>query len=252
MTAPAAMSKTDSDRVDMALRQHLMSFCAPIWWESDRQTVVNSGTMCVVETPEALLGITNNHVLKIYERHKAEKRDVFCQLGSAPFDPIDNVIARSQHWDLATFAIPELTLQHWGHKVFAATSWPPRAIQADDQVVLGGYPEVRRSVPPGRHPPTMSIDFVSFRRQPHSCSADHISFQIDPTQVTWLPNVDEPLEPGTSLSGMSGGPCFRLSADDDRIELGGFVYEGDYTLGIIFARQASLIAANGQISPAAM
>ena len=56
-----------------------------------QQAVVRSGTMCVVQTPEALVGITNNHVLETYERHKAEKHDIFCQLGSAPFDPTDNL-----------------------------------------------------------------------------------------------------------------------------------------------------------------
>jgi hypothetical protein len=96
----------------------------------------------------------------------------------------------------------------------------------------------------------MSIDFVSFRRQPHNCSPDQISFHVDPSQVTWLPNVDEPLEPGSSLSGMSGGPCFRIIAAENRIDLGGFIYEGDYSLGIIFARQAGLVSATGQIAPA--
>jgi hypothetical protein len=244
------MKSAGVEQIDMTLRQYVMSFCAPVWWESARQTVVNSGTMCVVETPETLLGITNNHVLEIYERHRSEKHDIFCQLGSAPFEPTDNLIARSQHWDLATFTIPGHTLEHWGHKAFVASSWPPETIKADDHVVFGGYPEVRRSVPPGPHPPTMSIDFVSFRRQPHNCSSDQISFHVDPSQVTWLPNVDEPLEPGSSLSGMSGGPCFRIIAAENRIDLGGFIYEGDYSLGIIFARQAGLVSATGQIAPA--
>jgi hypothetical protein len=244
------MNGTKAEQVDMALRQHVKSLCAPIWWESSRQTVVNSGTMCVVQTSEALLGITNNHVLKIYERHKAEKHDLFCQLGSAPFEPTDNVIARSEHWDLATFSIPEQTQQHWGHTAFVAHTWPPPPLAADDHVVFGGYPEVRRSVPPGPHPPTMSIDFVSFRRQPHNCSPEQVSFHIDPTQVTWLPNVHDPLTAGTSLSGMSGGPCFRIVAAEDRIELAGFIYEGDYNLGIVFARQARLVSAQGQIASA--
>lgn len=49
---------------------------------------------------------------------------------------------------------------------------------------------------------------------------------------------------------MSGGPCFRLIPAEDRIELGGFICEGDYSLGIIFARQATLVSATGQIVPA--
>jgi hypothetical protein len=244
------MSDVTVDQIDMALRQHVMSLCAPIWWESARQVVVNSGTMCVVQTSEALLGITNNHVLEIYERHRAKKHDIFCQLGSAPFEPTDNLIDRSKYWDLATFSIPEHTQLHWGHTVFLAPSWPPPPIKAADHVVFGGYPEVRRTVPAGPNPPTMSIDFVSFRRHPHSCSPEQISFHVDPAQVTWLPNVDDPLSPGASLSGMSGGPCFRILAAEERIELGGFIYEGDCGLGIVFARQACLVSAQGRIAPA--
>ena len=93
----------------------------------------------------------------------------------------------------------------------------------------------------------MSIDLVSFRQFPYSCTADRISFQIDPTEITWLPNVDAPLEPETSFRGLSGGPCFRILATG--IELAGFIYEGDWTNGVIFARQASLISAIGKIAP---
>jgi hypothetical protein len=237
-----------AQQIDMALRAHVKSLCAPIWWESGRQTVVNSGTMCLVKTSEALFGVTNDHVLKIYERHKAEKHDIFCQLGSGPFDPAAHLISRSERWDLATFTISPETLKHFGHKVFISREWPPKPIEKDDHVVFGGYPEVRRSVPLGPHPPTMSIDFVSFRRQPHHCSPDQVSFHVEPAQVTWLPNVIDPLLPGSSLSGMSGGPCFRLIPAEDRIELAAFIYEGDFSMGIIFARQASLISADGQLA----
>ena len=195
-----SINSTQVEQTDMALRKYVQSLCAPVWWESARQEVVSSGTMCVVKTPEAMLGITNHHVLEIYERHRAEKRDVFCQLGSAPFEPTENLIARSRHWGLATFTIPRHALKHFGHKVFVTSRWPPEAIKADDHVVFGGYPEVRRTVPPGPHPPTMSIDFVSFRRRPHNCSPEQVSFHVDPSRVTWLPNVVEPLEPGTSLT----------------------------------------------------
>ena len=241
------MDIAEVQRIDMTLRKCVQSLCAPIWWESARQAVVRSGTMCVVQTPEALVGITNNHVLETYERHKAEKHDIFCQLGSAPFDPTDNLISRSQHWDLATFTIPRHTLEHFGHKVSAISHWPPKALDKEDHVVFGGYPEARRSVSPGPYPSTMSVDFVSFRLRPHNYSQEHISFHVDPSQVTWLPNVDEPLEPGTSLSGISGGGCFRMIPEEDRIEFGGIIYEGN-CLGIIFARQARLISPKGQIT----
>jgi hypothetical protein len=242
----------DADKAkatDMALRAHIRTLCAPLWWESGRQTVVNSGSMCVIQTPQAIFGITNHHVLSIYEKHKAEKHDIFCQLGSAPFDPSANIIAVSEYWDLATFTVPPLTLKHFTHKVFVTGDWPPKLIEKTDHVVYGGYPEYRRKVPPGPNPPTMTADFVSFLARPNNCSAEHISFQIDPKELTWLPNVEEPIEPGASLSGMSGGPCFRLVPAEDRIEFGGIIYEGHWQDGLVLARQAALILASGRIAP---
>jgi hypothetical protein len=178
------MSTEDSQRTDLELRAFVQSLCAPIWWEEGRQTVVNSGSMCVLKTPEALIGITNNHVLKIYEKHKAERDDIFCQLGSAPFDPTANLIACSEYWDLATLRIPALTLRHWGRRVIELRSWPPPPIIMEDHCVYGGYPEYRRQVPAGRNPQTLTADFVSFRSNPHGCSDGNVSFQIDRARAT--------------------------------------------------------------------
>jgi hypothetical protein len=47
------------DEIDMKLRAFVKSHCAPIWWEQGRQVVVNSGSMCVIKTPEkGLSGIS--------------------------------------------------------------------------------------------------------------------------------------------------------------------------------------------------
>ena len=77
------MDITEVQRIDMTLRKCVQSLCAPIWWESAQQAVVRSGTMCVVQTLEALVGITNNHVL---EPSGTRPKSTTCQLGSAPFD----------------------------------------------------------------------------------------------------------------------------------------------------------------------
>ena len=76
----------------MVLRGHMLSLCSPLWWESERKFVVHSGSMCVVKTPKAVFGIANNHVFEQYQKDKANMKDVFCQLGSGPFDPIENII----------------------------------------------------------------------------------------------------------------------------------------------------------------
>jgi len=148
------------DEIDMKLRAYVKSHCAPIWWEQGRRLVVNSGSMCVIKTSEKLFGVTNCHVLTTYEEHKAEKPDIFCQLGSAPFDPIANQMSRSEHWDLATFTIPAQTLQHMNYRVWTSREWPPTPTRLDDTVVYGDYPEERRTVPPGERPPLIPLKFV--------------------------------------------------------------------------------------------
>ena len=70
------------------LRLRVKSFAARLWWEVGGRRVLGNGTICVIRTPEALFGVTASHVLSVYERHKSEKPDTFCQLGSGPFDPV--------------------------------------------------------------------------------------------------------------------------------------------------------------------
>jgi hypothetical protein len=118
----------------------------------------------------------------------------------------------------------------------------------EDHCVYGGYPEYRRQVPPGPNPPTMTADFVSLRANPHGCSDRNVSFQIDATKLTWLPNVTDPMREDADLSGMSGGPCFRIIGAENRLEYAGVIYEGRWDIGIIFVRQACLISENGQIA----
>jgi hypothetical protein len=65
------MNGTKAQHVYMAPREHVKSLCAPISWESARQTVVNGGTMCDVRTPQALLGITNRCVAATDTRDEA-------------------------------------------------------------------------------------------------------------------------------------------------------------------------------------
>ena len=81
---------TDAQKPDMLLREHMLSLCSPLWWESERNVVVHSGSMCVVKTPKAVFGITNNHVFEQYQKDKANMKDVFCQLGCGPFDSIES------------------------------------------------------------------------------------------------------------------------------------------------------------------
>ncbi len=231
------------------LRHRLMSFCVPIWWEVNRSQILGNGSMCVIATPQSIFGVTANHILQIYEGHKAQHDDTFCQLGSAPFDPMLYVIDRSEHWDLATFRIPEFTLKHWGHnhKVYKTEVWPPPTIKVEDRLIFGGYPVNRRTQSEGEYPSTMSVDFVTFIASVSAWSENHIALCLDSGDWYW-PQGEE-LPPNPVLSGVSGGPCFLVVPDQNRIELTGFIYEASTEYEIIRARQARLIDAKGVIAP---
>jgi len=241
---------TDAQKADMVLRGHLLSLCSPLWWESERKFVVHSGSMCVVKTPKAVFGLANNHVFEQYQKDKANMKDVFCQLGSGPFDPIENIISHNWYWDLATFRIPTLTLKHFNHKILPHDQWPPALLQTTDHVAYGGYPEDRRLVSQGDRPEKMTADLVSFRGTPNGCSETNVSLQIDRAKLTWLPNVHEPLKDDANFSGMSGGPCFRLIPAENRIELAAIIYEGRWDIGIVFARPTTLISDEGIVAAA--
>ena len=230
------------------LRLIVQSYCAPIWWEIDGKTILGNGSMCVIATPQSVFGVTANHVLTIYERHKVAHPNAFCQLGSAPFDPIPNLIARSEHWDLATFRIPDFTLKHWGrhHRIYKTEAWPPPTIKKDDSVILGGYPTNRRTQASGKRPATMTVDFVSFIATVDNWSENHMSFRLDSDNWYW-PQGEE-LPPKPELSGASGGPCFLMVHEEDRIELAGFVYEAQTEYEVVLIRQANLITTDGTIA----
>ena len=229
------------------LRLRVMSFCAPIWWEVNRSTILGNGSMCVIATPQSVFGVTANHVLGIYESDKTQHTDLFCQLGSAPFDPIPNIISRSEHWDLVTFKIPKFTLKHWNHKVYETDLWPPPTIKRNDPIIFGGYPVNRRTLSEGERPSTMFTDFVSFVARVDSSSESHIALCLDSAGWYWPQSTELP--PNPELSGASGGPCFLMIPDENRIELSGFIYEANPEYELIRMRQANLIDAAGIIAP---
>ena len=144
------------------MRQLVLKFCVPLWWEINGRQALRNGSMIIVKTHEALFGVTCRHVLDTYGSDKHTLPDVFCQLGSAPFDPSANVISRSTAWDLATFRIPDDTLIHIGAHTSPLPPGRQRRSRTGDRIMVGGYPENRRSQSAGSRPELLNIDLVTF------------------------------------------------------------------------------------------
>ena len=169
------------------LRQLVASFCAPLWWETQGKQVIHNGTMCLVQTPEALFGVTCRHVLDTYEFDKHTVPDVFCQLGSGPYDPSANVISSSKAWDLATFRIPDVSLMHLGaqRRAFHAHTWPPTPMQNGQQIILGGYPENRRQTGSGPRPKALGVDIVTFLSCVDNARRESMAIRLDSDNWYW-------------------------------------------------------------------
>jgi hypothetical protein len=98
------------------------------------------------------------------------------------------------------------------------------------------------------NPKALTAEFVSFLGRPNNCTPEDVSFQIDRQNMTWLPNVDNPLAENANLSGMSGGPCFRRSRPGTESSSRRSFTKGAWDIGVIFARQACLITASGELA----
>ena len=246
------MDKAERDVWDKAerlgylaeLRRRMMLFCIPLWWgDVNRKQIFHNSSACAIATPEEHIVVTADHVLKTYERQKADKPETICHLGNAPFAPESNVIDRSGHWDLATFRIPKFTLNHWdyNHKIYRPGFWPPPTVNPGDLVIIGGWPEGLRT----HSEDGLSSALVTFIGSVESSSDSQFGFQLDLSNTYWPQG--ESLPPNADLSGASGGPCFLITPGEDRIELKGFIYESGAIGDIVLARHANLIDAKGKI-----
>ena len=105
----------------------------------------------------------------------------------------------------------------------------------------------RRSQSEGERPTKMFNDFVYFIGRVDSSSDDHFMFHLDSSNWHWP--TGEVLPPRPNLGGLSGGPCFLIIPVEERIELAGFIEEGQTELELVRVQQANLLNATGRIKP---
>src|ERR1700730_15372954 len=72
------------------LSGYAQSFCAPVWWWTEAPgqlpRVIQGGTACVIDTGEARLAVTGEHVLAGIGSGKDEHPTMTCQVADLPFD----------------------------------------------------------------------------------------------------------------------------------------------------------------------
>jgi hypothetical protein len=116
----------------------LESHCLPIWFTNESGRRVH-GSMTVVETTEAILGVTAKHVADRIIECCTPQSGTRCQIGSTLLSP-DSFISRHPDLDLASFQLSPSIVMASGRKAASVVRWPPFPPRLGDMVMLGGYP----------------------------------------------------------------------------------------------------------------
>src|SRR5581483_1525774 len=128
--------------------------CAPFWWSLQQEPstpaeILHNGTISYVNTGNAELGVTANHVLADYVRDLEQFGPIAieCQFGGSTIDPEKRVLASNSALDIATLAVPEVFVTASGDNPkhhHTAAFWPPIRVRRGELVLYGGHPGVLR------------------------------------------------------------------------------------------------------------
>lgn len=254
------MNETFKERVDRLVKagylptfsDMAMNMCATFWWSTQPKgkeaTVLQNGTVCLVNTGRHHIGITCDHVLERYLADKSTHENVECQFGNNRFDPEAYLIDRSPQssYDLATFKVSEVFVsaspRHYHHN---ALKWPPDPVTEKEVLLYGGYPQVLRN-PKGDR---VEFPFQWFVSRVSSVESDRLILDPVLEHLYWPGHEGEQIN--TRWGGQSGGPVYRVvdaapgGSVVDRLELVGFIYQ--QWGAMMLARPASLVDASGKI-----
>lgn len=237
-----------------AYRDILAKCCAPIYWFDRKRTdkrILGNGTVTLVKTPEALLGVTAAHVLRGYWCD-CKKADLELRVFDAPFPDLDErVIDVSDKLDLATFRLNVADLAALGKESQPLADWPPRAPDVGRGIMLAGFPAVeRREIDQG-------VEFGLF-------TSIAVARSVTDLQITWLIEPEAqlanagvpPPPPQYGLGGVSGGPLITWLETPNHIAtfaLGGVIIEhpdydeNDFSVERVVAVRGDLVNPSGRI-----
>src|ERR1700682_3899470 len=174
------------------LSGYVQGFCALLWWwtESPGQVprVIQGGTACLVDTGEARLVVTCEHVLAGLRNGIKGNPTLTCQIANLPFAAETKLIDSDESVDIATFSVDaDLPIP----RLYKAATWPPAPLLVGDSVTFGGFPKSRREVPSSQ---TLGSDFVYWLGRVEQASDTHMSLRLDSDKWHW-PKGSERLDP---------------------------------------------------------
>lgn len=121
------------------LAQYAARFAQPVffgdWPDTVGQRISANGAGCFVRLREKIVGITCQHVLAGYRRHRTAGSAAAFQFGPVRLDPEKHLISESQVLDLATFDMSSFRdgpQQVESSICIHPVTWPPADVTRDD------------------------------------------------------------------------------------------------------------------------
>ena len=217
--------------------------CAPLYFR-DQDGHVRTGSMTIVDTGSAILGITAGHVADAIQRCCDDSTPGRrCRVGHAELSP-SRLVARHPTMDLATYSLSPQLLAVAGHAPLAGTAWPPAVAAEGDLLLVGGYPGSYTSESPGWFH-GMHVWFGGYAESVSERNTG-LCLQI----ANCLPGSEGTVSAGADLGGWSGGTVFRVVQHNriERLELTGIIYEYSSTSEIVLAHPLTCVEPNGEFA----
>ena len=218
---------------------------APFYWYHPHREVgaqiLGGGTICFVQTGEALLGISAAHVHRKCVEELAADPVLTCEIGSHIFDPEARLVDIDDKLDMVTYGLSQIQVNGARAYVHSPREWPPVA-NSEDFVMVAGWPwrMIQEKEAESTH------DFLNFIGRLNVNSDTHLGMRtFKSSSVPWGKRT---LPPGLNLGGMSGGPVYGIRPERLQVgELIGVIYEYGIALEQVLARPMSRVAANGTL-----
>lgn len=251
--AKKLLAESHSEEMLKAASRHV----APVFWfvrnVDGIETILNSGTIFLVDVGHGPFAVTANHVYEGYLAARAEHplvESVVLPMSNdgvrhtpLPFDLESRLISRLYDPDIATFRVsPEEAARL---RIRVVTKWPPLVPATGQVVAFAGFPDHQRQ---SIGPFDLSFAVYTCLTVATSVNERHISCQFDiehtvEAQGFCLP----PLQFRTG--GLSGGPLFTVvdSHDTSNWHLGGVIALGSSALDILRACPADRLQPDGTL-----
>lgn len=240
--------------VGEALVKHPLYYAKPVFFggrpRRTETTTVSNGTITFLQLEKCVIGVTCAHVIQGFRDMQSNLGNALFQIGNVELNPLNQLIAEHQGFDLATISLSSSQLKRLlaqegiGSRVIKPAQWPPQPVTEDNCVMLGGFPGALRELDNFDE-----LSFGTFSAAGISVASsydDYFTCQFE--RDYWvrslrgnskLPNHLQ------DLGGMSGGPVFVDRGH--HFEFVGVIYEFSPAFDIMFCRPASLIQPDGSI-----